>query len=442
MYLTVRTFTSARNELDTISTTVRVPGRVKRTKYFRMRNLFVLTAAAAVLFGAAVAGRLNETPLQTAALDWERGDYISALDTYLRVLDSSTSPADLDAIALQTGELYRTTELTTDGALPRFSPDGRTLLYESGPGLARLTRLLPANGSTVAITELHGFGAVYSPDGTRIAYLAVRTTPELTNAEAAIEQGPSADRPRRQAAFNELVAAAARIVVRNLDTGRESEVPLPGFSKAQLAYGAGGVWFSGKGPGDEAVQIYEAQDDGRAAQRTSGPQDQLIVRMNATGTALLCAPRVAAGNAALQRADPRTFTIIATASGHRTTMSGFAPAFSGDGGTLTFVSRNEDGYRLMVAPIAEPVTPSVVRTGTEPIDAPALTRDGSRLAFQMMSKDDWEIYTINRDGTAQVRVSPARFNTTSSPCSCPPIGSLPQSENHDTAARRFTISRR
>ena len=160
-----------------------------------MRNLFVLTAAAAVLFGAAVAGRLNESPLQTAALDWERGDYISALDTYLRVLDSSTSPADLDAIALQTGELYRTTELTTDGALPRFSPDGRTLLYESGLGLARLTRLLPANGLTVAITELHGFGAVYSPDGTRIAYLAVRATPELTNAEAAIEQGPSADRP-------------------------------------------------------------------------------------------------------------------------------------------------------------------------------------------------------------------------------------------------------
>ena len=77
---------------------------MKRTKYFRMRNLFVLTAAAAVLFGAAVAGRLNESPLQTAALDWERGDYISALETYLRVLDSSSSQADLAATA-QTGEL-------------------------------------------------------------------------------------------------------------------------------------------------------------------------------------------------------------------------------------------------------------------------------------------------------------------------------------------------
>ena len=59
----------------------------------------------------------------------------------------------------------------------------------------------------------------------------------------------------------------------------------------------------------------------------------------------------------------------------------------------------------MAAAIAEPVSASVVRSGTEPIDAPALTRDGSRIAFQMMSKDDWEIYTINRDGTAQARVT-------------------------------------
>ena len=351
-----------------------------------MRNLFVLTAAAAVLFGAALAGRLNESPLQTAALDWERGDYISALDTYLRVLDSSTSPADLDAIALQTGELYRTTELTTDGALPRFSPDGRTLLYQSGLGLGRLTRLLPANGLTVGLRSFTGSGAVYSPDGTRLS------VPRGARDTGAHERGGgnragtvSGSRPA-SGRVQRLVAAAARIVVRNLDTGRESEVPLPGFSKAQLAYGAGGVWFSGKGPGDEAVQIYEVKDDGRAAQRTSGPQDQLIVRMNATGTALLCAPRTGAGNAALQRAAPRTFTIIATASGHRTTMSGFAPAFSGDGGALTFVSRNEDGYRLMVAPISEPVTASVVHTGTEPIDAPALTRDGSRVAFQMMTQ--------------------------------------------------------
>ena len=40
---------------------------------------------------------------------------------------SSGSPADdvVDAIALQTGELFKTIELTADGGAPRFSPDGR-----------------------------------------------------------------------------------------------------------------------------------------------------------------------------------------------------------------------------------------------------------------------------------------------------------------------------
>ena len=215
--------------------------------------------------------------LEAAALAWDRGDYVTALDTYLRVLESSPGQADIETIALQTGELYRTTELTTHGALPRFSPDGRTLLYETGLGLARITRILPANGSTVPVMELHGFGAVYSPDGTRLAYLAVPATPELARAEAAIDQGPPAERARRQADFNELVAGASRIVVRNVGTGRESEVPLPGFSKAQLAYGARGVWFSGRGPGDVALQIYEVHDDGRADRthiRTTGPADR------------------------------------------------------------------------------------------------------------------------------------------------------------------------
>jgi hypothetical protein len=369
-----------------------------------MRNLFVLTAVAAALSGVAAAGRLNDSPIQTAALAWDRGDYVAALDTYVRVLESSPSQADVEAIALQTGELYRTTELTTDGAVPRFSPDGRTLLYETGAGLGKRTRIVPANGTTVPVTELHGFGAAYSPDGTRLAYFAVSPTPELARAEAAIDQGPEAERARRQADFNELVAGASRIILRNLGTGRESEMPLAGFSKVQLTYGARGLWVSARGPGDVALQIYEMHEDGRTTARTSGPQDQLIVRMNATGTALLSTPRVASGNASAARA-PRTFTVIATDTGHATTLNGFAPAFSGDGATLAFVTRNDEGYRLMAAATADPASASPVRKGSEPLDAPALTRDGSRIAFQMMSKDDWEIYTLNRDGTAQARVT-------------------------------------
>ena len=89
-----------------------------------MRKLTLAAAVAAALW-IPLAGRGSDTPLQNAALAWDRGDYIAALTTYLEVLKGSASESDLEAIALQTGELFQTTELTTDGDAPQFSADGR-----------------------------------------------------------------------------------------------------------------------------------------------------------------------------------------------------------------------------------------------------------------------------------------------------------------------------
>lgn len=370
-----------------------------------MRNLLVLSALLSAVIWTPVSGRLADTRLQSAAIDWDRGDYVAALETYLRVLDARPGAPDLEAIALQTGELYHTTELTTDGAAPRFSPDGRILAYESGTGLARVTRILAADGTTTPATELRGFGAVFSPDGSRIAYLAVTPTADLTDAQTTLDQSAAADRPRRQAAFNDLIAAQARIVVRETASGRESELPAAGFRKTQLAYGAATLWFSGQAPGDQVAQIYEVAEGRPPVARTSGPPDKAIVRMNATGSALFFGARPPAATGSAQTAAPRLLGMISTRDGETTAINGSSPAFSGDGGTFTYVTRDGSDTRLMAAATAAPGIGTVVRTGPEPVDAPALTRDGRRLAFQMMSKDDWEIYTINRDGTGQMRVT-------------------------------------
>ncbi len=49
--------------------------------------------------------------------------------------------------------------------------------------------------------------------------------------------------------------------------------------------------------------------------------------------------------------------------------------------------------------------PTVVRKGTERLDAPAISPDGARIAFQMMSREDWEIYVVGTDGTNETRVT-------------------------------------
>src|SRR5262245_48616269 len=93
-------------------------------------------------------GEGSNDRLTTADIAWDRGDYPRALTEYLALLDTAPSPDVLEAIALQTGELFKTTELTTDGGAPRFSPDGRYLSYEIGRGLARRTRVASAETPT------------------------------------------------------------------------------------------------------------------------------------------------------------------------------------------------------------------------------------------------------------------------------------------------------
>jgi AraC-like DNA-binding protein len=108
-------------------------------RYVRSRRL----SAAAKALGAA-----NDA--------WERGDYIAALNGYIRLLESPDADAVLDAIALQTGELFTSHELMTDGRNPRFSPDARYAAYETGLEVSRRTRLIRNDGTASQVVELPG----------------------------------------------------------------------------------------------------------------------------------------------------------------------------------------------------------------------------------------------------------------------------------------------
>ena len=100
-----------------------------------------LVAAAAIgVTVAAVAPSSGSAPAFVSANDaWERGDYVAALNGFLRVLNRPDGDAWLEPIALTTGELFETRELTADGRAPRFSPDDELLAYETGLETSRGT---------------------------------------------------------------------------------------------------------------------------------------------------------------------------------------------------------------------------------------------------------------------------------------------------------------
>ena len=151
-------------------------------------------------------GASSDPSLQIADLAWERGDYPAALAGYLRLLDSPDAAAVLEPIALRTGELYATTELTRDGALPQFSPDGRFLLYETGPVSTRVIRVIATAAPDRVVVELRGGGAAFSPDGRKVAYW--KPTVPATPATAAAPPAQSA-------------TLATRVTIHDLDTSQE-----------------------------------------------------------------------------------------------------------------------------------------------------------------------------------------------------------------------------
>jgi dipeptidyl aminopeptidase/acylaminoacyl peptidase len=357
-------------------------------------------------------GRGAETPLQAAALAWERGEYTSALATYLQILDSPDAGAALETIALQTGELYHTTELTADGQTPLFSPDGRHIAYETGTGVTRRTRVVPVDGTTTPVVELAGFGAAFSVDGSKIAYLRLSPDGDLTAAEASVDASMTAERPQRQNTLNQLIAARARIVVRDIASGGETAIDTGLMRKSSLAYGASAIFFTGAGPEGEVEQIFEVVEGRAPVARTTGSVDKVLQEMNGSGTALFFTNRPAgggrgggAGRAGGPGAAPATFGVLSLADGRVTIINGSAPAFSRDGSSFAYVTREGAESRLMIAHTADSANPAVVRKGPERVDAPTFSPDGSRLAFQMMPKDDWEIFVINHDGTGEARVT-------------------------------------
>src|SRR5438045_9781755 len=104
----------------------------------RIAVALVTVAVSASVIGAAVGG----SALDAASSAWQRGDYIAALNGYIRLLNGPGGDEYIETIAQTTGELYRSYELTADGRAGRFSPDGRYIVYETGLETSRGPRIL------------------------------------------------------------------------------------------------------------------------------------------------------------------------------------------------------------------------------------------------------------------------------------------------------------
>jgi Tol biopolymer transport system component len=377
-----------------------------------MKRPIALTVLMLASLWIPAAGRVSDAPLESAALAWERGDYVTALTRYLQILDSPEAESSHETIALQTGELFHTTEITTDGTSPLFAPDGQHLLYETGPALSRQIRLFKTAAPATVAGEIPGFGAAFSPDGSALAYLALTPSSDLRELQAGLDAATASERQQRQTAVTQRIAEESQIIVRNLATGTETRLEAGPVRKASLALAAdGSVLFAGTAvdaPPNAPSQLYVVSAGQPATALTNDAGSKAPLAVAAGGEAVLFTIRTGGGGrgrAGGAGGTPATFGLLNVKDRRATTITGTAPAFSGDGRSLTYVDRDGTDNRIVIAPVSDPTKVATAYKGTERVDAPALSRDGARVVFQMMAKEDWELYVANRDGGNPTRLS-------------------------------------
>ena len=412
-----------------------------------MRRLAIAALVLVALVGARHAVAIVPTPASAfdAANDaWERGDYIAALNGYIQLLGAPGGEKFLEPIALTTGELFETRELTRDGRAPRFSPDGRYIVYETGLETSRRTTILRNDATRAHVAELRGVSATFSPLMAQVAYLRIPDNEEIRRASEALAAASLTARNRTRLAqtLTWLIAKHSAIVVRDLGTGREMELPAPDLLKTGLTFSADGrlLYFLGGtesepdrtdvyvisegaprpaivAPADglEGVPIVDPSgrvllyviptvnplrrpvvvpdDEGQTGVRTGvrHPSDPTAVPGDAD--------RAPAAPAVAPVRQPTTFAIVDLTARKVSVVAGTAPALSGDGKTLAYIARSGADYSLMVGPTSG--SQAEIKRTPRRLDAPALSPDGRRVAYQAMVRDDWEIFIADRSGTGE-----------------------------------------
>jgi hypothetical protein len=382
----------------------------------------LLTATCLVVVAGQQAADGTFAPAREA---WDAGNYVAALQQLKAALGGPDGARELERIARLTGELYIERQIAPDGRNVRFSPSGRWAAYDVGPRTAADTHVLDGAAAWRDVLTIRGTGTVFSPDGTRVAYLRVPDTPAIAEARRELDKLTGAAVPDRQATsqqqrkVSQIEAAAAHVVVRALPSGEErvlADVPL---LKTSLAWSADNreIYFVGMTDAEAKASDIYAIADGAAAPRpiTSGPGFKSMPTAVAGGKSLIATVQAQSpfagggppgggggGGAGAARA---AFLVVDLATGRATQVEGQAPAVSADGSTLAYVTRAGEANTLWVAALGGELKPTAIRKGADPINAVAVSPDGSRIAFEMVFTRNAEIFVTRRDGTGEVRVT-------------------------------------
>ena len=343
--------------------------------------------AVVLVFVGTTALSAQNTAYDSAYFAWERGQYTTALDGILRLMTSSSGDAHFERVALLTGELYHTTELTSDGRNVRWSPDGRYGLYETGAGAGRTTRIFQrGNGAISTVGEFRGFGASFAQQGDVVVGFQLDDTPEIASARAELASLTGAAAAQQRQRIAQLEGREAKVItVRVSDAGILRTTPIPAISKQSVIHADDNIYLLGTAPGDSVSQIHRGG---------GGPVTSDHYRK---------AELIALGKYLLFITPQRGFGVVGP-DGKTRFVEGLAPSASADGSTIAYIARQGSEYSLQLHDVATGNTTTLKKSMLQ-LAGPAISPDGKRVVYQAMPREDWELFVIDANGQDDRRLT-------------------------------------
>ena len=331
---------------------------------------------------------------EQAVNDWARGAYPSAMQKLTAVLSASDGDAYLERTALLTGELFHTTELSTDGRAVHWAPSGNFASYEVGSNRATVTRIVETKGTPKQLAEVKGSNLAFAPGDQYAAYVAFR---EAQNDTVVIlrdlrkqQERVLADRALRVTSL--VWADPKTLIVAATESGDSRRSNLYSLST------------------DGGTPVALAPEDSAKSSPIVVPGGRFVLftvsAPNAVGAG---GGRGGRGGGGGGRGGipgrPPMFGVLDLQAHTTRYFNGTSLSVAANGSAVTFLTRGGREFAIVVLPMTGNDTATVVRRGTDSLAAPALSPSGKVVAYQMMTEHDWDVYTSARDGSAETRVT-------------------------------------
>lgn len=371
----------------------------------KIRSVVAAALAIAGATGTQAQVAVNDARWDSASVAWDVGDYPDALNRLQSLLRGPGAVQYLRSAALLTGEWFQTTEIarpdqfviriTPAAALPRWSPDGRYFAFEQTDAAGIRTHIHSGSGPGFApLAQVPGWSLSFAPGGRQAIYIRVRETAELRRARQAVSAaGNAQEAARARTVVGEIEQRTGEIVLRDLSTGRERTIVGPRVPRTAVMFESDdAILLAAQGSEAAGLELYRIAT-------TNGASTRLPVR---TTFQAVLAPLMS--DHLLVASDQNSFAIINTRTGDAVPFNGTTPTPSADGRHVVYLTRSDDGNAISIIDVAAGASRIVKQSGL-PLLNPVLSPDGRRVAFQMMPREDWELFVIDADGRGELRVT-------------------------------------